>query len=233
MGRALARRFAKDGEKVVLLGRTLSKIEKVAEEIGDAAMAVQCDVADPDSVRTAFAAIGEKHQKIDVLINNAAIFEPFLIVEAKDSQIMNALTINLAGPMLCCRSAIPMMKAGGHIINVTSESVDLVFPYLSVYAATKAGLERWSTSLREELVESGIRVSVVRAAPMTDEDKTWDIDPEVGMRFAQAAADAGFKLLERPISHFNSATDVFRALLDLPEDLHADLITLRARKKDD
>ncbi|HEY8385287.1 MAG TPA: SDR family NAD(P)-dependent oxidoreductase, partial [Porticoccaceae bacterium] len=61
LGRALARRFAADGDTVVLLGRTLSKVEAVAAEIGDRAMAVGCDVASPDSVRAAFAEIAKRH----------------------------------------------------------------------------------------------------------------------------------------------------------------------------
>ncbi len=77
LGRALARAFVEDGNSVALLGRTAAKVEAVAEELGDRAMAVGCDVASPESVRAAFAAIAEKHQRVDVLINNAAIFEPY------------------------------------------------------------------------------------------------------------------------------------------------------------
>jgi len=57
LGRALARRFARDGETVILLGRTLSKVEAVAQELGDPHFAVACDVGNPDSVRAAFAAV--------------------------------------------------------------------------------------------------------------------------------------------------------------------------------
>lgn len=75
--------------------RTLSKVEAAAQEIGDRAMALHCDVASPDSVRAAFAAIAQRHATIDVLINNAAIFEPFQIVDATDEQILNTLATNL------------------------------------------------------------------------------------------------------------------------------------------
>jgi NAD(P)-dependent dehydrogenase (short-subunit alcohol dehydrogenase family) len=229
LGRALARRFAADGETVVLLGRTAAKVEAVAAEIGDRAMAIGCDVASPDSVRAAFSAIAERHPRIDVLINNAAIFEPFLIADATDWQIMNTVATNLAGPMLCARSAIPMMGRGGHIINVSSESIDLPFPHLSVYQSTKEGLERFSNSLFRELEPAGIRVSSVRAGSMFEEGKTWDVDPQAAMQFHQAAVKAGLHLRERPISQFESVTGVFRALLDLPADLHAVHISLHAR----
>jgi NAD(P)-dependent dehydrogenase (short-subunit alcohol dehydrogenase family) len=232
LGRALARRFAADGEQVVLLGRTFSKVEAAAQEIGERALAVACDVASPDSVRAAFDTIDKHHRQIDVLINNAAIFEPFLIADAQDEQIMNTVAINLAGPMLCARAAIPRMRRGSTIINVTSESVDLPFPHLSVYQSTKAGLERFSTSLLRELDPQGIRVSNVRAGSMYEEGKTWDVDPAAAMAFRDAAAAAGLNLMQRPISQFASVVEVFRTLIDLPPDLQVASVGLHARRPD-
>ena len=229
LGRALARRFAADGETVVLLGRTVSKVETVAKEVGNGALAVGCDVSSPDSVREAFAAIARRHSRIDALINNAAYYQAFLTAEATDEQIMRTVVTNLAGPMLCARAAIPMLGRGGHIINVSSEAVELPFPYLLVYQSSKAGLERFSHGLGRELEGAGIRVSTVRAGQMMDADKTWDIDPAVAVRFAQASAAAGLNLRERPISQYVSVTNVFRALIDLPADVHAASIALQAR----
>ena len=229
LGRALARRFAADGETLVLLGRSLGKVQAVAAEIGARAMAVGCDVSSPASVRSAFEAIAAKHPKIDVLINNAALSQPFLISEATDEQILDITSTNLIGPMLCARSAIPLLGRGGHIINVSSESVALKFPHLTVYQASKAGLERFSEGLQQELEGSGIRVTVVRAGQMFEEGKAWDVDPEARMRFAQAAISAGINLRERPLSHYKSVVGVFRGLIDLPEDVHVGTVTLQAR----
>lgn len=230
LGRALARRFASEGHQVVLLGRTLAKVEAAATEIGDAAKAVRCDVGNPDSVREAFAAIEEQHGKVDVLINNAAIFEPFLLQNATDAQILNAVNTNLAGPMFMIRSAVPLMSAGSHIFNITSESVDMNFPHLSVYQASKAGVERLSKSMDSELESLGIRVTNVRAGQMYEEGKVWEAAPEDQMAFAKAAAERGINLRERPISQFESVVDAFSSLIDLPADLHVDAISLHARK---
>lgn len=230
LGRALARRFANDGENVVLLGRTYAKVEAAAKEIGEQAMAVACDISSADSVRDAFAKIAERHPTIDVLINNAAVFEPFLLENATDEQILSAVTTNLAGPMFCIRAAIPMMQPGGHIINVTSESVEVELPHLSVYQSTKAGLERLTKSLHLELEPNGLRVSTVRAGSMYEEGKTWEANPEDQVAFGRAAMARGFNLLERPLSQFASVTDVFRSLIDLPADLHAVSVCLHARK---
>lgn len=230
LGRALARRFAQDGDHVVLLGRTAAKVEAAAAEIGERAMAVPCDVAVPDSVKAAFGTIAQRHAKIDVLINNAAVFEPFLIAEASDRQILQTVTTNLAGAMLCARAAIPMMGRGGHILNISSESAGMRFPHLVAYQSSKAGLEKFSEGLHHELEADGIRVTSVRAGQMYEEGKTWDVAPEARMRFGKAAMDAGINLRERPLTQFASVVEALCALLDLPADLHAIHVSLGARR---
>ena len=227
LGRALARRFAADGETVVLLGRTLSKVQAVADEIGLAHIAIECDVANPDSVRAAFAIVARHHPKIDVLINNAGVYEPFTLADARDDQIVDQISINLAGPIFCARSALPLLKGGGHIVNVTSESIALKMPMMWMYAGAKSGLELASDMWARELEADGVRVTVVRAGMMMDETKTGSAWPiEVSMKFAQENAKIGLNLRERPISHYNSVTDAFRAVLDMPADLHIGLVTL-------
>ncbi len=230
LGRALARRFAKDGETVILLGRTLSKVQALADELGAPHFAVECDVSSADSVRAAFGEIAGKHAKIDVLINNAAIYEPFMIANATDDQILSPILTNFAGPIYTSRAAIPMMEKGAAILNVTSESVALEFPMLSLYQCSKAGLERFTQSLSKELEPAGIRVSTVRAGPMIEDGKgapAWN--PEIAMQFYQAAAAAGIDMRARPISHVNSVTDVFRALIDLPADVRITHVSVEGR----
>src|SRR5262249_27799256 len=119
LGRALARRLAADGETIILLGRTRARLDTLAAELGPAAHVSVCDVANADSVRAACAALAERHPKIDVLINNAAIYQPFFVKDATDEQITAALTTNFAGPIYCSRAFIPMMQRGAHIINIS------------------------------------------------------------------------------------------------------------------
>ncbi len=229
LGRALARRLANDGETVILLGRTLAKVQAVAEELGAPHFAAECEVGSPDSVRTAFSEIAKRHPKIDVLINNAAVYEPFFVEKATDEQIITPMLANFAGPIFTSRAAIPMMEKGGYIINVSSESTALNFPMLSLYQSTKAGLERFTHSLSIELEPAGIRVSTVRAGPMYEEGKASGWDPQIAKQFGMACMDAGINMLTRPISHVNNVTDVFRALIDLPGDVRVPLLTVEAR----
>lgn len=228
LGRALSRRLAADGEQVVLLGRTLAKLEKTAAEIGAQALPVACDVGSADSVRAAFAAIAKRHPRIDVLINNAATYEPFMLEDARDDQILTSLATNLAGPIFCTRAALPMLPRGGQIINVSSESVSEPFHMHSLYRSTKAGLEKFSEAMTRELQPRGIRVTVVRAGSMMGDDSALDLAPDVRQNFVEGNIAVGIDFRKRPISPFASVTNVFRALIDLPPDVYADLVSLHA-----
>ena len=232
LGRALAQRFAQDGDKVVLLGRSLEKVREVAGAIGANATAVACEVTKPASVKAAFAEIARTHPKIDVLINNAAIFQPSPIDEASDEHILDGILTNLAGPRFASRSAIPMLNRGGLIINISSESVDHPFPYLLVYQSTKAGLEQFSRGLHAELEEKGIRVTTVRAGQMMGPGSSATMDPEMGARFFQECIRRGFNPMDRGVTQYDSTTGLFRYLVDLPADMHIDIATYQARKPD-
>ncbi|WP_375398840.1 SDR family oxidoreductase [uncultured Sphingomonas sp.] len=232
LGRAVARRLGADGEAMVLLGRSVAKIQAVADEIGPGALAIGCDVASPDAVRAAFAAIEQHHGRIDVLINNAAVFEPFLIEEASDAQFRDTVGTNLLGPMLCARSAIPLLRRSkaGLVISVSSESVDLDMPHLVVYEATKAGLERFTRGLRQELGDDHIRATTLRIGSLNDPDKQWDVDPETFGRFAAASSKAGFDLYAKTFSELDTIAGLVRMLIDLPGDTRLDLVTLQGHR---
>lgn len=229
LGRALAQRFAREGEQVVLMGRSLQKVQAIAATIGERALPIECDVTRPVSVRAAFAAIARAHPTIDVFINNAGVFHPFLIEEASDEQILGGVLTNLVGPILCARSAIPMMKRGGLIINVSSESINVPFAHLLIYQSSKVGLERFSLGLQEELESKGIRTCIVRAGQMMGPGSSAQMDPQAAARFVEASLKRGVDLMKRGATQYEAATEVFRHLIDLPPDLHLDLVSCHAR----
>lgn len=231
LGRALSRRFAKDGDTVILLGRTLRKVQAVADELGAPTMAVHCDIADGKSVKSAFADIARVHPKIDVLINNAAIYWPFTLDEATDQLVEDLTSINVNGTIFCAREALPLFQGDGLIINVTSESSVLKTPMMWLYAATKHAVELMSEMWARELEPEGVRVTVARCGQMSDETKisaAWST--EVSMKLGAAAAAVGIHLRDKPRSHFNSITDAFRAILDMPRDMHLNLVAINGRK---
>ncbi len=224
LGRALSRRFAADGDKVVMLGRTLSKLEDVAAGIGENATPIACDITVPASVEAAFARIGDTFGKIDALINNAGVFQPSPLEKASSDLVIEAVMANLAGPALCARSAIPLMQRGSKIVNVTSESVVLDLPHLVMYQSAKAGLERFSTALDRELDEQGIRVCTVRAGTMIGEGMAGHMEPETVMALFEASRKRGFDMATRGWSSYESTLDIFRLVVDCPPDIYIPIV---------
>jgi NAD(P)-dependent dehydrogenase (short-subunit alcohol dehydrogenase family) len=229
LGKHLTRRFTADGDTVVLLGRRLGKLEELASEIGELAIPIACDISSPDSVRAAFVQIGERHARVDVLINNAAMIDYSTVAGASDEHILGVIGTNLTGNLLCSRAAISMMDRGGHIINVTSESVEAPYPHHVVYQATKGGIEVMSRHLQDELRPQGMRVSVVRAGPMYGEDRTMSASEPSVQAFYAACAERGIDLKKTAVTEFQSVYWVFRSLVDSPPDIQVDTVRFVGR----
>ena len=162
-GRAIARRFADEGAAVYLLAREPERLEALAGELGPPSRGISSDIGDPDSVRAAFSQIEAGHGKLDILINNAAVYRPCALDELSDDEILTQVRTNLLGPIYTSRAAIPLLRAagGGDIVNTSSESTLDVFPMLSIYVATKWGLEGFSEALRAEFEREEIRVTTL------------------------------------------------------------------------
>ena len=230
LGRALARRFARDGETVVLLGRTLAKVQAVADELGAPHFALACDVGQPDSVRAAFAEIAKVHPRINVLINNAAIYYPAALDDVADDTVRETLDTNLAGPIYTSRAALPLLCDGGHIINVTTEAAPLRMPMRWLYAGTKQAIELMSEAWMRELADQGIRVTIAQCGQMADETKTGSTwPPELSARFHAANMAAGLNLRTRGTSHYNHVTDAFATIVNSAPDLNIAKVEIRGR----
>ncbi|HVX18809.1 MAG TPA: SDR family oxidoreductase [Acidimicrobiales bacterium] len=182
-GRAIATRFAEEGASVYLLAREPKRLDELVASLPGDVQAVPCDVGDSESVAAAFARIGERHDKLHILVNNAAVYRPCPVEHLSDADIQQQLSTNLVGPVLTCRAAIPLLRAaeGADIVNTSSESTLHPFPMLSMYVATKAGLEAFSQVLAAELQDDDIRVttlvqgvSIGPGGGSTD----WQWDPE-------------------------------------------------------
>jgi len=192
IGFASSMAFAARGAHVVMLARSGERLRQSAAEIGPLALPIVADVGDPDDVRAAFDQIDDAFGRLDVLINNAGSAVLTNIEEATDEQIQLSIGTNLLGPIYTTRAAIPLFTRTGRgdIINVSSESTLNPFPFLGLYAATKAGLETFSRAALAELKPRGIRVTVVVCGTTTTEfGSEWD--PEVTLRFLTAAQQSG------------------------------------------
>jgi NAD(P)-dependent dehydrogenase (short-subunit alcohol dehydrogenase family) len=162
-GLGVARRFHAEGAEVVMLARTRERLVAVASELGVGATAIVADVGDPESVNGAFAAIDDRFGKLDVLVNHAGVYRPCAVEQLTDHDINGQIATNFLGAVYTCRAAIPLLRAagGGDIINTSSESTLHPFPMLSMYVASKAALEAFTTVLSQELRDDDIRVTTV------------------------------------------------------------------------
>jgi NAD(P)-dependent dehydrogenase (short-subunit alcohol dehydrogenase family) len=158
IGRAIALLFAQHGARVAVAARTREQVETVAQEAGDNAIALVCDVSNPDQVAEVFAGI-----KPDILVNNAGIAESATFVNTTDEMWHRHLAINLSGTFYCTRAALPAMleKGWGRIINIASIAAKTGAPYIAAYAASKHGVLGLTRSLALEVAARGITVNAI------------------------------------------------------------------------
>jgi NAD(P)-dependent dehydrogenase (short-subunit alcohol dehydrogenase family) len=159
MGLAAAKMCAAEGATLVMMARGEDRLREEAAALG--AMAVVCDISDPNSVRSAFAEIDATHGKLDALLNVAGVARIRKIADATDDDISFVMGVNLLGPIYTTRSAIPLMRAagGGDIVNVSSEITGDYMPSMVLYGTSKGGLDTFSEMMVHELKDDRIRVT--------------------------------------------------------------------------
>ena len=180
LGLATAQALVKHGAKVALLGRRQDVLDKAVAELGAAhACGFVCDVTRKPDVEKAFAALHAHFGKLDGLVNNAGIARPDPVEKMSEADIVAQINTNFLGAIFCCQAAIPLLRANGHglILNLSSATVrhDNEISHLSVYAATKAAVDRFSKELREEVKADRICVTVFSpGAVFTEFGLGWD-----------------------------------------------------------
>lgn len=161
IGAEAARAFAATGAQVVLLARSTAQVAALAAEIGPAAMALGCDVADWGAVEAAVAAVVARHGRIDVMINNAGVIEPIARLSDADPALWgNSIDINLKGVFHGMKAVIPTMRAqgAGTVITVSSGAATNPLEGWSAYCAGKAGALMLTRAAHLEEGPHGIRV---------------------------------------------------------------------------
>lgn len=167
IGRAIALRFAREGAKVAIAARTSAQLDEVIAEIeaaGGEGIACQMNVREHGSIEAAvFRAVDFFEEEMDLLVNNAGIFDVKAIEETDSTLWERFIEVNLTGPYLVTLESLAALKESprGHIFNIASTAAKQGYPGGSVYGATKAGLVGFSNGLREDLREAGVRVSTV------------------------------------------------------------------------
>lgn len=168
IGMALAKQLLDEECLLALCARTAPDLHRPAAP--GAVLTGSCDVADPESVERFFLAVKRDFGHIDFLINNAGRAHEMNPVAQLPVEVwQQTVNINLTGPFLCSRAALPMMGRGGMIVNVLSVAAQRVFTGLSAYSAAKHGALGLTNTMREELRSEGIRVlAMIPGATGTD-----------------------------------------------------------------
>jgi NAD(P)-dependent dehydrogenase (short-subunit alcohol dehydrogenase family) len=229
MGRHFVDALVGEGASVAVLARASDELAAVAAGQQDAVLPIACDVGAPAQVAAAVAETVARFGRLDVLVNNAAVFAPFLIEQASDAEVERHVRANLLGPIWCIRAAIPHLRdTGGQIVSITSESVRMPFPYLTVYAATKAAVETLSQGLRDELRDEGIRVSVLRSGSVAGGSGGRDWDADIAGAFFQKITRTGHAAFAGAAVAPETMARTLVAMLALPRDVNLDLVEARA-----
>lgn len=164
-GRAVARRFARDGAKIIGTGRRRNRLEELKRELGPNFLSLPFDVRDRKQVEEAIASLPADFAAIDVLVNNAGGalgLDPAYKASLDDWETM--VDANVKGVMYCTRALLPGMveRNRGHVINLGSSAAEWPYPGGNVYGATKAFVHQFSMNLRADLFGTNVRVTDVQ-----------------------------------------------------------------------
>jgi NAD(P)-dependent dehydrogenase (short-subunit alcohol dehydrogenase family) len=160
IGAAVARRLVRDGASVVLVGRRRDPIERVAAATGQTF--VVADASTEEGVERIVAATVDAHGGIDGLVLNAGVMLPGTVAEASVDDWRATLDVNLTGPFLLARAALPqLLERQGSVVSVASIAALRAGPGMAAYCASKAGLVLLTQCLAVEQGAAGLRANVV------------------------------------------------------------------------
>jgi NAD(P)-dependent dehydrogenase (short-subunit alcohol dehydrogenase family) len=225
LGRQITLTLARAGWRVTAAGRRLPALEETAALAPEGSVVpVAADVTDPASVDALFAAVAERHARLDLLVNNAGVSGPAGAVDEVTVEGWQAVVAtNLTGAFLCARHAVRMMKAqdprGGRIINNGSVSAHAPRPGSAGYTATKHAITGLTKSISLDGRKHGIacgQIDIGNAAT------------DMTAQIAAGATQADGSVLPEPTFDARHAAEAVLFMAELPLDANVQFLTITA-----
>ena|SRR5437868_3221130 len=204
IGLAICDALADAGCDLAITARNREHLQNAAEALklrGARVLHQVSDVSSEESIASFFGAVKSSFGKVDILINNAGIAHKLAPVSDLAPQLWRqVIDINLTGTFLCSHFCLPLMKAGGTVVNNLSVAATGSFPGHSGYNASKYGALGLTSTMREELREKGIRVIALIPGPTDTEiwEQFWPERPRERMMTAESVAEAVIACLTLP-----------------------------------
>jgi glucose 1-dehydrogenase len=176
IGKAVALQLAREGGKVLVVDLNEQHGRQTVEEISSAhgeALFAKCNVGDPAEVKAALQAAVQQWQKVDIVVNDAAMMTFKPIVDLAEADWDHVLNVNLRAVFLFCKYAVPHMPAGGAIVNISSVHAHETTRNVVPYATSKGGMEAFTRGFSEEMAAKKIRINCV-APGAVDTPMLWN-----------------------------------------------------------
>lgn len=209
IGATIARYLAEAGAEVVLLSRTLSELQTVAQQITEAggrASIRHCDVTDAKALR----AVIDELPRLDILVNNAGTNIPEPMIEVSDEHLDHLLNLNIRSCFIAAQAAVKKMlqdpdraKKGGSVIHISSQMGHIGSPNRTVYCTTKHAIEGLTKAMAIELAEHNIRVNSV--APTF-------VDTPLVRQVVNTDEKRAFLFSKIPLGHLAETEDIAAAV---------------------
>jgi len=252
IGAAIARRLAREGVSLILgdlcappaanpvnpgagQWETLQAIaEEIEQSAGVEALPVQVDVTDPDSIATMMEAALAAFGRLDILVNNAGVaVGPAPVAQMDRTAWRKTIEVNLTGAFYVTQASLPALiqTAGqygrGRIINMASLAATHPKPFLSAYAASKAGVIAFTQSLAQEVAQFGITANALLPGDIDTDFKRWGLQLESMVRGQEYEAVVQAAIAQIPVGRLGTPGDVAAMVAFLCSE-DADFITGQA-----
>lgn len=204
IGRAIARRFAREGAELIITARNEEELQGLGSEIqhiGRRVLVIPADLRDPDQIQALAHQALENSGRIDILINNAGIGYWAPVSEVTLEQYDELFAVNMRAVFLLTQAVLPPMIDGGngHIVNIASTSSRWAYPEGTLYCASKFALLGFNEALAKELRTTGVRVTAICPGQVNtylggSGPKTW----EEGMLNGEDVAELALQAVTLP-----------------------------------